>query len=229
MSNTSNGKAVKGSKMQMQRITEKENQQILNKLFDDELKWLSPCRKDNYREYQLNNPGIKKLLGIKSNVFKDFWPPRQPQWDGIAIGKSGALYLFEAKSHLNEIQRSRIDKSELIRKSISHVAYSLTKMDLKSEKEHEIWYHKFYQIANRLVFLEKMKEIATLSDKFNDVVLVFLNFVNDRSWEEEKQMVKSSEEWDSHYAKIFDEMRIDQSTFETINVRILNVDLDKVV
>ena len=65
MSNTSNGKAVKGSKMQMQRITEKENQQILNKLFDDELKWLSPCRKDNYREYQLNNPGIKKLLGIK--------------------------------------------------------------------------------------------------------------------------------------------------------------------
>ena len=42
-------------------------------------------------------------------------------------------------------------------------------------------------------------------------------------------MVKSSEEWDSHYAKIFDEMRIDQSTFETINVRILNVDLDKVV
>ncbi len=99
------GIAPKGSKRQMQIVSLDENKHFLNNYFKDKLEWLSPIIDENFREYQINNPLICKRLGFNPIEFVGFWPSRQPQWDGIAIGESGTLYLFEAKSHLSEIKR----------------------------------------------------------------------------------------------------------------------------
>ena len=42
MSNTSIGRARKGSKFQMQKLALKENQHFLNSKIDDSLDWISP-------------------------------------------------------------------------------------------------------------------------------------------------------------------------------------------
>ena len=112
MSNTSIGLAKKGSKYQMQRLTLKENLHYLNSKIGESLIWISPVKEEEFREYQLNNKKISKRLDLKEDAFIDFWPSRQSQWDGIAIGESGTLYLFEAKSHLSEIQPGKEGKSE---------------------------------------------------------------------------------------------------------------------
>ena len=190
--------------MQMQRITEKKNQHILNKQFDDELVWLSPYKKDkenNYHECQLNNHDLMRNLDVEQKAFKGFWPSKQPVWDGIALGRSGTLYLFEAKSHFSEIRRSSTPKSGLIRSRIRNVANTVAGLNLTSESDQDVWFKKYYQIANRMVFKEKMQELAKESKQFSKVVLVFLNFVNDLSWG--KKMVRKPDDWIKHFDNIF--------------------------
>lgn len=228
MSNTKNGRSCKGSKHQMQNIVFEENQYILNEILSDRLEWLSPIKKDDYREYQLNNADIIKKLGLPKGVFRGFWPPRQPQWDGIAISEKGTLYIFEAKSHLSEIQPSNSEKQNLIRKGIDEVADIVAGIKLDNDSKKEAWYHKYYQIANRIVFKEKMQ--ALISEipgvKFNNVVLVFLNFVNDSTWSS-KKMVTSEKDWISHYDKIFSEMGLDQNALSKRNIHVKCIDLSR--
>lgn len=225
MSNTSIGKAEKGSKMQMQRITAERNQHILNEILSDKLAWLSPIENDNYREYQLNNADIIKQLGLPKGIFKGFWPPKQPLWDGIAIGEKGTLYLFEAKSHLSEIQCSKSKKQNLIKMRIDEAADNISRIKLDSDRKRNIWYHNYYQIANRIVFKEKMQDLTECSSIFKKVVLVFLNFVNDESWNDSNKMVQSSTEWIEHYAVILNEMGIDNDTLERNNILIRCVEV----
>ena len=229
MSNTSNGKANKGSKMQMQRITAKKNQHILNEILSDKLIWLAPIEEDNYREYQLNNAKIIKLLGLPKGIFKGFWPSRQPQWDGIAISEKKVLYLFEAKSHLSEIQSSKSKKQELIRMRIDEVANEIAGIKPGDDCKRNLWYHNYYQIANRIVFKEKMQGLAEISTVYKKVVLVFLNFVNDTSWKDSKKMVKSSTEWEEHYIGIFKEMGIDKDSLQSRNIYINYFDVENLV
>lgn len=226
MSNTKNGRSCKGSKHQMQNIVFEENQYILNEILSDRLEWLSPIKKDNYREYQLNNADIIKKLGLEKGIFKDFWPSRQPQWDGIAISEKGTLYLLEAKSHLSEIQPSNSEKQNLIRKSIDEVAERVSGITLDNDSKQEAWYHKYYQIANRIVFKEKMQDLISEIPgvKFNEVVLIFLNFVNDSTWSI-KEMVTSEKDWISHYDRIFSEMGLDRNALSKRNIHVKCIDL----
>ena len=209
----------------MQIITKKSNQHILNKFLSEKLVWLCPIEEDNYREYQLNNADIMKKLDLPKGTFNGFWPLRQPQWDGIAISEKGTLYLFEAKSHRSEIQKSYSKKQELIRTRIDEIAEKIFGIKLDDDSKRDIWYHIYYQIANRIVFKEKMQALAGRSTVFDNVVLVFLNFVNDESWEKDKKMVKTSKEWEEHYTKIFNEMNIDKNTLESENILIRCLDL----
>lgn len=213
MSNTSKGAAVKGSKFMMQIAASNLAKRIIDKHLQDELIWLSPREEDNYEEYQLSETKVLDFLGINSNKKKlfDFWPSRQPQWDGIAIGKeSGTLYLFEAKSHLRETisncSASSATSWSMIKDAMKDVAknvYHVVDMGLIDN----YWMQENYQIANRLVFLQKMKEIQSDASFYEDVKLVFLNFVNDYTWEE-CEVVKEAEDWTKHYDKIFSKMGI---------------------
>lgn len=107
MSNTSNGPANKGSKYMMQILASPLVRDLASTVLNDKLKWLSPLSEDDYNEYSLNQGTILEALGIstkdKDDLF-NFWPKKQPQWDGIALGSSGTLYLFEAKSYPAEME-----------------------------------------------------------------------------------------------------------------------------
>lgn len=207
-----NGYALKGSKRMMQ-ILVNEHCHILNEILNANLKWLSPLESDNYKEFQLNGEHISKELGLDWSELKAFWPTRQPQWDGLAIShddKGSTLYLFETKSHLDEISsgnylakeasQQQKDNYKLKENTILDIAqrtYQCNGFD-------KIWLNKYYQISNRLVFLEKMKEFASKA-KFDFVKLVFLNFENDPTWGLQGKSVCVGG-WQSKYEKIFKDM-----------------------
>lgn len=213
MSNTSIGVARKGSKFMMQIVSSKLAKRILDNYFDDDLRWLSPREDDNYEEYQLSHTKVLDFLGInnqKKELFS-FWPTRQPQWDGIAIGRDrGRLYLFEAKSHIRETisdcTASSVESKTLIKNTIMNIAKQVYHMENEDIID-KFWLKKNYQIANRLVFLQKMKEIQRYAALYDDVQLVLLNFVNDFTWDE-KEVVTDASTWTEHYNKIFKEMNI---------------------
>lgn len=218
MSNTSKGKAVKGSKYMMQMVASSLQKDILDKKIGEELVWLSPIISTDYEEYQLSESCVCDFIGLESS--KDtfnFWPKRQPQWDGIAIGKEkGILYLFEAKSHLSETKTDCSASSETSKKKIhatmSGVASSVYNMN-DDKVFDENWMKNNYQLANRLTFLHKMKGIISNAAFCDDVKLVLVNFVNDTTWDE-KERINNPQEWREHYNKIFEAMGITRKKVE---------------
>lgn len=211
-----------GSKALMQKVA-KEQFAILNNSLGDVLYWISPIKNDpikQYKEYQLNGP-ICKEFGYQKDVFDGFWPSRQPQWDGIALGESGTLYLFEAKSHKGEISRRKkrmsneinertIKNDIMIEKSIMSIASYL--IEAKENKNFKtVWCESYYQIANRLAFLFKMREIVEnhsfhwKEKPINNVCLVFLLFCNDPYW---KGMALTEDEWIKYLTIILKRMGI---------------------
>ena len=69
----------------------------------------------------------------------------------------------------------------------------------------ELWMRGYYQLANRLAFLSKLKELKVCG-KYSDVVLVLLNVVNDNTWDKDHQTTK--EEWKVAYAEVYKKMTI---------------------
>lgn len=236
-SNTSDGSAFKGSKRAMQSLSSISNPGLLNEILDDKLEWISPRKEDNYKEYQMNNPIILNTLGIteevKTEYFTGWWPTRQPQWDGIALGKDKSLYLFEAKSRRNEIARAKKGKSqtnnEMKYGSIMTMASKLFGVE-NTESNSDVWCYKYYQVSNRIAFQQRLIEISKAHNtNYRDVKMVFLNFVNDRTWEAEKQMVYSGEMWDAHYDKILRSMGVTREMLSEHGVKLVNFDLDWLV
>lgn len=234
MSNTSLGAATKGSKLGIQRLAQPENKHIMDEIVIDTLQWLSPLRKEEYREYRMNNSKILNLLGItkdmKERYFKQFWPSPQPEWDGIAIDTNKILYLFEAKSHFQEFvpgKKGNHDNDNMKYSSIMNIAKKLFGIE-NTPANKEYWCKQYYQIANRIAFQQKLITIAR-KEKVNyvDVKMIFLNFVNDRTWEKEKKMVRSANDWDIYYDnKILPLMKISRKQLTSNNIYIINVDLD---
>ena len=235
MSNTSIGLATKGSKLAIQRLSLKKNTHVINEILDDDLTWISPREEDNYREYRMNSPILLEQLGItqtlKKQYFKDFWPSPQPEWDGIAIGRNQKLYLFEAKSHFSEIVPAK--EGNPLNDQLKHGSIMRTAHNLFGIKDtpgnHKTWCFDYYQISNRIAFQQKLKEISLSNDvNYKDVVMVFLNFVNDRTWEAETEMVGSEKEWDNHYDNhIFPLMGINRTQLNSHGICLVNLNLDK--
>lgn len=226
MSNTSKGKATKGSKLMMQMVASPLQRIIIENKLGEQLCWLSPVEESDYEEYQLSDKVACDFMALEvnKNTFS-FWPTRQPQWDGIAIGKeTGTLYLFEAKSHLTETKTncsaSSSESREKIFSAIEKVAKETYGVDSKEIIENH-WMNNNYQIANRLTFLEKMKQLADLSKNYELVKLVFLNFVNDTTWDINER-VKDDNEWNEHYNNLFRDMHLCLDTMHERGVLIIN-------
>lgn len=228
MSKEYNVYAKKGSERQMQIITLKENQKYLNVLLNDELEWKVPNKENGFKECQLNQH-ILETLGIDKDFLKGFWASRGPQWDGIAIGKSGTLYLFEGKAHRNEPFKRNTEgdanNNKIIHNSISEAAKRYLKEDIRSnESLSKIWFVKYYQIANRITFTQKLNTIK--SDRFNKVKMIFLCFVNDETWmNNNNEMMKSDTEWYEKFDKIFVEMGVSRKLLEDDNIFIKTFNL----
>lgn len=218
MSNTSKGKATKGSKLMIQMAASPLQKYIIDEKLGEELVWLSPIEATDYEEYQMSEAEVCNFLGLdnKKEHF-DFWPRRQPQWDGIAIGKmSATLYIFEAKSHLTETttdcSATSKESKDLILSTIKDIAKNVYDVTNKEVIQSQ-WLKTNYQLANRLVFLQKMKELASNARFYEKVNLVLLNFVNDPTWDI-KERVPNAAIWKEHYDKIFKSMNITKEHLE---------------
>lgn len=229
-------KAEKGSKFRMQQIT--SNPRIksiidddLSKLLDKKevLNWKSPLKKDNnYSEHRLNSKeSIKLLFGNvqeASESFKTFWPQQSPVWDGIAVSNERDLFLFEGKSHKSETRTSTKahNGEHLINQSLSMVAskFGVTYPNVKKN-----WEGKYYQLANRIAFAWKMKEMLSItSAKYNNVYMIFLNFMNDSTMDVH-DLFLSSKDCQIHYETILKEMELSINTLTENNIFFLNIDV----
>jgi len=201
MSNTSKGKGEKGSKFWMDTCV--ENPELKAKLDDvigDVLDWKSPLSSEEYAEYELKN--CAELFGLNESEMKvkfSFWPSTgsSPKWDGIATGNNGrTLYLFEAKAHLAEVRSGR---SSAKGEGLSKIIDTMRQVHDKYYPDGDFnnWTDKYYQIGNRLTFLNKIQEMKLAS--FDNVKLVFLNFVNDRTNGKDTSL----EEWKEFMDDVF--------------------------
>lgn len=193
MGNTSLGRAKKGSKFWMQEVVnQKELKERLDIQIGECVNWLTPLENENYREYELKQLPLFKDLDLplqeKQKLFS-FWPNRQPQWDAIGISENGkTLYLVEAKAHAQELKSKMSASSEsstsLIRSTMQSV---FDEKYFHTGGVYFFWETKYYQMANRLTFLDKTNEIICLLQKrkstsIEQVKLIFLNFTDDPTY-----------------------------------------------
>ena len=222
-------KEERGSKLQMQRISNNANKHILEEALGQQLDVLCPI---NFKEFQLNGKKMSEALGIPPTYFKGFWPQRQPQWDGIVIGaKDKTLYLIEAKAHLSEIATGNNEPEVTNVKKKEN--FELKKKTLLEEKAYygsnvdsSIWIHKYYQITNRLAFLRKLRSLSSTIGAFHDVKLVFLNFYNDPYWESKNKNVKEVD-WNNKFHRIWEDLGIPENSITSNNVIVLCVDVNR--
>ena len=191
MPRISQGSAVKGSQMWIQKLVN-EKPDLLNSLIrtqlnlpdTDNITWHSPLAEDEYAEYQ--DQAFLDLLGIKlpKVSLSDFWPSRGPVWDGLGRSETGKVFLVEAKSHISEVLSPRTGAGV---KSLRKIKKSLneTKTFLNSKSEHD-WSSIFYQYTNRLAHLYLLRVLNEVP-----AYLVFVYFVNDK----EMNGPKSIDEW----------------------------------
>ena len=194
MSEKPSRKGKVGSQYWMRKIPESPLKEQMDMVLDDTLGWLSPLESDLYKEYQLNSPVIKAELGINSPLYQsafDFWPTNQPMWDGLALSdKSGTLYLFEAKAHTKEPKTECKGEGEGRR----HIIQTMTGIHEKyfSKGVFDKWMTGQYQLANRLTFLQKMKDMKR--PEYPNVKLIFISFINDYTL-----TPTSKDEWKDYY------------------------------
>lgn len=202
MSNTSKGRGTKGSKFWMQIVIEnQELQKELNQAIGNNLEWISPLAGENeeFAEYELQHSIVKERLDLSDEDEKRefaFWPKRQPQWDGLAIGCDGkTLYIVEAKAHLSELASKLSARNE---DSIKLITNSMKTVHdtYYANGDFDAWINRYYQLGNRLTFLHYLKKIKF--KKIENVKLVLLNFVEDITYK-----FTTEEEWKRHYKEVF--------------------------
>ena len=216
----------KGSKKQMYLLSNQYSF-LFEKFVGEKVTW--KCPNTEGHEIQLNNKELIKELQLPNDCFKNFWPIKQPVWDGLAYGiKSNTLFLIEAKAHLDEpmyggkldnnASQKQIDNDNMKSDAIINVMESFGITD-----KIEIWRHKYFQLSNRLVFLKKMKELTNTNCIYKYVKLIYICFINDPHWEEKKKNPTASQ-WKDKFVTIFGEMGLDMKNMEKQGVNIIAID-----
>ena len=141
------------------------------------------------------------------------------------------MYLFEAKSHIKEIVPGKstqsLENEKKISAAINRIAFKLFGIRM-TDSQRNIWRKKYYQISNRLVFADKMLSLIDSNTRYKNVVLIFLNFVNDETWRKEGKTVEYSSTWKTYYDRIFQEMGIRKNRIKEYNIKIMIFDLSPI-
>jgi len=154
------------------------------------LTWRSPLKGDDWAEYRdedfLNCLGLKGL----STDLAAYWPRRGPQWDALATGADGRVFLVEAKAHAHELE----SHCQALPESRNVIADALnrTKKSLGVSPEAD-WLTGYYQYANRLAHLQFLR------NKGVDAWLIFLYFTS----ADDVNGPASAEEWRSYQQSLY--------------------------
>ncbi len=184
---------AKGSQKDIQILINEFPEIIQNELKEkDQITWVSPLKKDKYREYW--DSRFLKELGLDKIPYKlkEFWPRGGAHWD--ALGKTkDKVFLVEAKAHITE-QKSGPSKAKanesriLISKSLNEV-----KSFLGVDKTFDWMQSDYYQYANRVAHLYFLR----ICNKIN-AHLLFVYFLNDNT----VTPVKSKKEWETEIKQV---------------------------
>lgn len=224
MSNTSEQMGNRGSKLCMQicvnnvhddvyknKIVRKSRKRLLDDLIGKgSIHWFSPLAKENFKEYKLKD--IAKKYSEETGLNNMDWKSKiKPQWDAIGVAEDGTLILVEAKAHTGETKSSFKGEPE-------------SKIQIKQEIEKVMgtdpaWIDGYYQTANRIYYLSKLKQY--FGDE-RDVLLVFLNFINDVSYKPEQK-----EKWDEFISKMKQEHPFPSNLLESIKYIYMDIWKDK--
>ena len=143
-------------------------------LKQSKVKWLSPLRRCDYREYKDQN--FIDLLGLKldGHPLGKFWPRGGPHWDALAKIDDLQPLLVEAKSYIKEKRSSRSRAS--CKESIDKINSSLneTQKFLGADLSVDWAISPHYQYANRLAHLYLLAERNGI-----DAYLLMICFLND--------------------------------------------------
>lgn len=157
----------------------------------ERIHWSSPLEADDFAEYrdasvlrQLNIAGLDSALGA-------FWPARGPQWDALGQSDRGVRLIVEAKAHIDEMLSPPTQAGPISREKIDR-ALVHTQSALGAHPQAS-WSACFYQIANRLAFLNFLTEHGV------DARLIFVNFIGDA----DMQVPDMRESWESAYRVIW--------------------------
>ncbi|MBK9081296.1 MAG: hypothetical protein IPL88_04050 [Rhizobiales bacterium] len=156
-----------------------------------QLAWLSPRADDDFAEYR--DGAFLTLIGRPDldAARKTFWPARGPQWDALARDEDGALYLVEAKAHVDEMLSPATAAGGASRAMIE-AALARTAEALGA-KPRAPWSQCFYQLANRLAWTLFLRGNGV------DAKLLLVNVVGDAGM----AGPSSPEAWNAAYRVAF--------------------------
>lgn len=137
------------------------------------LTFLSPRADDDFAEYR--DRAFLELVGRPDldAARCAFWPARGPQWDAVARGEDGAIWLVEAKAHVDEMLSPPSAASPRSRGTIE-AALSRTAAALGA-RPRAPWIDCFYQLGNRLAWTWFLREQGV------EAKLMLVNVVGDRA------------------------------------------------
>lgn len=137
--------------------------------------WLAPLAKYDYREAGDDLWHVAALDGPTPQQ-SGFWPRRGPVWDAVGAlpGREGhrGIVLVEAKSHELELRSRRTAAGERSLHQINE-ALDATKTRLGVPASAN-WTGRYYQMANRLAFLNYIYERSAV-----EPWLAFVHFLGD--------------------------------------------------
>jgi hypothetical protein len=170
--------AVRGSKKWIQRAVSTQNQDLERKLASsvgrpgDEVTWKAPLgpKFSEPRDRQVLN-----LLKIETphRDLAEFWPRGGAVWDALAVIKDQYV-LLEAKAHIPEMI-SGPSKAGSLSLPLIEASLKRTRRSLAPRSKSNWAASPFFQYANRLAFLEYLRE-----DNRIDAHLAFVYFTNDK-------------------------------------------------
>lgn len=141
-------------------------------------KWLSPCKDDKIRKYkEYWDQRFWEKIGLRPDEqkqMKNFWPKGGPHWDALAMTEDGELLLIEAKAHISEFTKTSCKAtSQASREKITEVLKIVA--EEYGASFNDAWMNQYYQTANRLAHLWKLRSIPSFKDKVRLVYVFFLN------------------------------------------------------
>ncbi|HWJ74112.1 MAG TPA: hypothetical protein VNX29_13175 [Kaistia sp.] len=158
----------------------------------NDLRWHSPLAADAYAEYR--DEACLGLLGQLhlADALQNFWPARGPQWDALGKTDTGAVVLVEAKAQIAELFSPATAVGEATRVRVDAVFEELATR-LKASPQRAPWTGHFYQLANRLAYLDFLRQHGV------DAWLVLVNFIGDT----DTQGPSSEEAWQAAYQVVW--------------------------
>ena len=152
-----------------------------------------------------------KLQDELKNDWSKYWTGNTQSWDGLFYSNK-KVFIVEAKAHLDEIKSKFESKDEKNLNKIKDAMYA-TQAAMKIVKS-EKWIGQYYQLANRLAFLNFLRSHNIESHL---VYIYFLNGYRKRDFkgnEIENKNVQSVIDWKKEINKQYIELGIDKINIE---------------